>query len=88
MPFRVEIIGFRGTKARISELSRNMDRVEPLKRILAAASAVGTILFIGLFGWLFLTGLLPGELFALLTISNIIVLYYSIKIYDNEDDTL
>jgi hypothetical protein len=50
------------------------------KRGFAATSAVGAALFVGVFAWLWLLGVLPFEVFALLAVLNLVVGAYSLKL--------
>jgi hypothetical protein len=51
-----------------------------LKRGFAGASALGAALFIGLFWWLYATGIFPLGLTAILSLLNLVVGVASLKL--------
>lgn len=56
-----------------------MQRHHTVKRVLTAASAIGALLFVGIFVWMYAIGYLPVELLVLFVVANLVVCYYSIR---------
>jgi hypothetical protein len=50
------------------------------KRTFAAASSVGAAIFVGIFAWLYVTGVLPLEIAGLLAALNVLVGVYSLRL--------
>lgn len=50
------------------------------KRGFAGASAIGSVIAVGVFGWLFFTGVFPLELFVLFAGVNVVVGLFSLRL--------